>query len=623
MNIFMFTTAVCAFVATAHGADANVRIRGHVGQRLDDCLKNNLMSADLKYITDPFRRKSEFWHWDTEFWGKFMHSAVPFSRYVGDESFVRRIEAGVDAVLSQQLPDGYIGNFREDLRGNLGWDVWGCKYTLLGLLMQYDRTREQRILDGARRLADWLIAQFPAKRPLHETGGYRGLASGSLLEPIVWLYKRTGEVKYLDFARYIVSELEEPADSPKLVSSALAGVPVAKRPTGDPLWYKGGLKAYEMMSCYQGLLEYYEATGDRRYLDAARMTAEDIAATEMNICGGMASEELWYGGASRQTELWPDIQETCVSTTWMRLCQKLLALTGDPKWADFIERTFHNAYLAALSADGRVFATYTPLAGMREEGHDQCWMTANCCNANGPRGFLVFMESMLMPEQAAIAVNQYAAATATVPFADAPEKAARFEIYTHYPLSNRVRIRYDGEDEHDFTLKLRVPSWADNTKFVLSLPDGMGLKNSSLGVGKAGGYFPVSRKWVPGDMVEIVFDMKVRAHELNGCVAFTRGPVVLARDCRFSDGNIGEVLREPFSFSDGDFACVRSTDPNMWIVCSARLGLGHYLHRAATKEEPMPSEVKFCDYASAGNTWNASSAYRVWLPIECKGIRRH
>ena len=193
----------------------------------------------------------------------------------------------------------------------------------------------------------------------------------------------------------------------------------------------------------------------------------------------------------------------------------------------------------------------------------------------------------------------------------------------YYPLSNRVRIRYDAAESREFTLKLRVPSWSDGAKFMLSVPDGMKLKNSVLGVGKAGGYFPVSRKWEPGDMVEIVFDMKVKAHALNGHVAFTRGPVVLARDCRFGDGDISEALREPFALGDGDFACVCSPDPAMWIVCSARLRLGHHLHRAATAEEPMPSEVKFCDYASAGNTWSAASGYRVWIPAERKGVRRH
>lgn len=604
-------------------AVGSVRVRGYVGRRLDDCIRNNLMAVDVKYITDPFRRKSEFWHWDTEFWGKFMHSAVPFAGYAAADDFAHRIADGTDAVLAQQLPDGYIGNFREDLRGNLGWDVWGCKYTLLGLMMQWDRTREPRVIDGAKRLADWLIAQFPSKRQLHATGGYRGLASGSLLEPVVLLYKRTGEAKYLDFARYIVSELEDAEEGPKLISSALAGVAVAKRPAGDPLWYKCGLKAYEMMSCYQGLLEYYEATGDMRCLDAARMTAENIAATEMNICGGMASEELWYDGARRQTEPCVDLQETCVSTTWMRLCGKLLELTGDPKWADFMERTFYNAFLASLSADGRVFAIYTPLSGTREAGRDQCWMMANCCNANGPRGFLSLMESVIMFEPGAVAINQYVAATAKVPVADTSDKAARFEIYTHYPHSNRVCIRYDGAEAREFTLKLRVPSWAENTKFELSHPDGMKLKKVDLGCGKAGAYFPVSRKWMPGDMVEIVFDMKVRAHELNGHVAFTRGPIVLTRDCRFGDGDIGEVLREPFALADGDFDCVRAPDSAMWIVCSARLKLGHHLHRAATDEETIPSEVKFCDYASAGNTWDGRSTYRVWLPVECRGLRRH
>ena len=79
---------------------------------------------------------------------------------------------------------------------------------------------------------------------------------------------------------------------------------------------------------------------------------------------------------------------------------------------------------------------------------------------------------------------------------------------------------------------------------------------------------------------------------------------------------ISEALREPFALGDGDFACVCSPDPAMWIVCSARLRLGHHLHRAATAEEPMPSEVKFCDYLSAGGMWSPGDYYRTWFPEE-------
>ena len=85
---------------------------------------------------------------------------------------------------------------------------------------------------------------------------------------------------------------------------------------------------------------------------------------------------------------------TCVTTTWMRFCEKLLDLTGDTKWADQLERTFYNAYLGAMKADGSEFAGYTPLSGCRYHGQHHCYMHTDCCTANGPRGFLCFLKEL-------------------------------------------------------------------------------------------------------------------------------------------------------------------------------------------------------------------------------------
>ena len=89
-------------------------------------------------------------------------------------------------------------------------------------------------------------------------------------------------------------------------------------------------KAYEMMSCYQGLIEYAEATGRKDLVDAAVATAWDIADQEINLAGSGASCEHWYHGAKHQHEAFPHTQETCVTITWLRLCEKLLTLTGEP-----------------------------------------------------------------------------------------------------------------------------------------------------------------------------------------------------------------------------------------------------------------------------------------------------
>ena len=69
---------------------------------------------------------------------------------------------------------------------------------------------------------------IPAKKRSRwpaSTGDCRPFRS---LEPIVYLYNRTGNGKYLDFAKYIVGRWETDK-GPQLIGKALAGVPVAER----------------------------------------------------------------------------------------------------------------------------------------------------------------------------------------------------------------------------------------------------------------------------------------------------------------------------------------------------------------------------------------------------------
>ena len=54
----------------------------------------------------------------------------------------------------------------------------------------------------------------------------------------------------------------------------------------------------------------------------------------------------------------------------------------------------------------------------------------------------------------------------------------------------------------------------------------------------------IEREWKLGDIVEIYFDMPVIAHKLEHNIAFTRGPVLLARDSRFGDGDFTEPFRQ-------------------------------------------------------------------------------
>lgn len=616
----MTSLILAAAVATSL---PDIKLKGYLGDRLDAMIQGHVIGTDVDYITAAYQEKTENkgW-WQTEFWGKYMHSAVPYAYYVDSAKLGNDLKHGVDRILQSQESCGYIGNYPDELRCGEGWDVWGMKYTMLGLLHYYDYVKghddaeAEKVLNATKRLCDYVIGEIGLNgrrnRELWTTGNWSGYASSSILEPVVWLYRRTKEEKYLDFATYIVKGMTEPDSGPRLLDLALKGVSVADRNVDGQDFTKnddwayvckhGRSKAYEMMSCYQGLIEYYEVTGRKDLLDAAIMTANDIVKEEVNLAGGCASSEAWYHGARKQHLPYLRLQETCVTTTWMRFCEKLLDVTDDPKWADQIERTFYNAYLGAMKADGREFAGYTPLNGNRYHGQNHCFMHTDCCTANGPRGFLCFLREFFRNDGKTATFNFYG--SAIVP---------GFDMYALYPRTDYVRIV--SHTTGALKLRLRIPSWSEKTQVKLN--------GKTLDGVMAASYFLIDREWKLGDIVEVRFDMPVVQHVLDHHVAFTRGPVLLARDSRFNDGDLTEPIRSCVGddvrggAKDGavmpTFTSVRTPSEEFWMTFSAILPLGSH---HANPEGANPASVFFCDYASAGNRWRRENYYRTWFPVE-------
>lgn len=617
---------LCAATAGANAADevAHVKLKGYLGERLDAMIERHVIGTDVDYITAAYREKTETkgW-WQTEFWGKWMHSAVPYIAYAKSAKLQASVDRGIDRMIGSQESNGYIGNYPDELRCGEGWDVWGMKYTMMGLLHYYDGERgrgngerAEMALAACKRLCDYVIAEIGPNgrrgRELWQTGNWSGYASSSILEPVVWLYRRTNDRKYLDFATYIVKGMTEPESGPRLLDLALKGVSVADRNgygqklvKNDSWAYvckHGRGKAYEMMSCYQGILDFVEekvkAEGEGEQWSNLRLaaikTAEDIVKEEVNLAGGCAASEAWFHGARKQHLPYLCLQETCVTTTWMRFCEKLLDVTDDPKWADQIERTFYNAYLGAMKADGAEFAGYTPLSGSRYHGQHHCYMHTDCCTANGPRGFLCFLRKFFRRTGDTATFNFYA--SALVP---------GFDMYALYPRTDSARIV--SHTTGRLKLRLRIPSWSAKTEVKLN--------GKALADVKTGTYFTIDRDWALGDIIEIRFDMPVVQHVLDRHVAFTRGPVLLARDSRFDDGD----LSEPFRRCAGDgavmsaFTSVRTPSEQFWMTFSATLPLGSH---HANPEGANPATVFFCDYASAGNLWRRKNYYRTWFPVE-------
>lgn len=588
-----------------------VDLHGFMGERLDLSYKNRVLAQDVEHLIEPFRNRTETRMWQSEFWGKWFTSAVLAYKYHPTPELKAVLQNAVDGLIKTQTADGYIGNYASGSR-LAQWDIWGRKYTMLGLLDYHELTKDKTSLQAARKVADHLIKEIrDSDGKIVTKGNYRGMAASSVLEPVLKLYRITGDKRYLDFSRQIVQEWETP-EGPQLISKA--SVDVSERFPKPKSWYspEQGQKAYEMMSCYEGLLELYRVTRNSAYKDAVEKTWQNIKDTEINIAGSGASEEMWFGGHELQTVPVTHYQETCVTVTWIKLNQQLLRLTGEAKYADEIERSYYNALLGSLNYDASDWAKYTPLNGQRLPGSGQCGMNLNCCNASGPRGQFTLPLTTVMSSEDGLALNFYVAGDYHL---NSPTgKAVVVKQETDYPVSGKIRVTVGLDRDEEMTLQFRIPAWSTENK--------LSVNGETVSDVKAGQYVKVRRKWSSRDVIDLQLDMRGKiAIQGNGerkFAAVMRGPVVLARDSRFPGPPLSTV-NQPMADTNGyiELRPVKTeAGDNIWMQYTAKFRPESYMEKAAD-----PINIYLCDYASAGNG-KEQSAFSVWLPLLFSG-RHH
>ena len=286
-----------------------------------------------------------------EMWGKAVRSGCMFYRYTADPELKEILSQTVKDLLSTVRPNGSISCVPPEKQPDgPGGDLWERKYVLLGLDRYYDLVEaDPAVLRAMTDQADCIIEQVgePPKVPITSLGwSPNHIESSTLLEPFMRLYNRTGEKRYLDFARYIVST--GGSEGYDIFRQAYDNVPPHEMGGPYP-------KAYEMMSMFEGAVEYYRVTGDEYVRRSFMNLYDNIRRNEITIVGNGGGDqpyhpavmgEGWDHTAVEQTN--PDItrmMETCVGVTWMKFCSQILRLTGDPSAVDEIEKYIYNLSL--------------------------------------------------------------------------------------------------------------------------------------------------------------------------------------------------------------------------------------------------------------------------------------
>ncbi|THD08191.1 hypothetical protein B1991_06555 [Rhodanobacter lindaniclasticus] len=504
-----------------------------LGGLLGEALAANLRGRLAHFIVDehspaialfaPERRKdNREGDWYGEHAGKWLVAAAKAAARSADDALRTGVLRVADYLVSVQEPDGYLGTYAADHRfmrpqppkpvswdgapSVRTWDIWTHAYLILGLLEVHRHFPAARYLDAARRIGDLCLHTLTAGGiDITELGNHHGLSATVLMDPAAELHAVTGEPRYLQLAELVLRQADEHPEL-ALLTRALQGADVSTIATG---------KAYQLAWNLVGLAKLHRATGKADYRRAVEQAWRSIREHHLTLGGGP-----WGGVAHRSREVFNPAGvfspygyvETCSSLAWIQLNRELLAITGEARYAEEIERTAYNDLLGAQAPNGEDWCYYVFPNGKRV--HTTYW---RCCKSSGAMALEELPAlAYARDDDGTITVNLYGAGSAS--FASDGGDELRIEQDTACPYPDDVRLRIALGRPMRFALKLRIPSWATGATLAVNGEDaGIALVPES--------YATLEREWHDGDDLVARFPMQPRLHRAaNRNVQESRAP---------------------------------------------------------------------------------------------------
>ncbi len=489
-----------------------------------DRLTCKVQAKDVGTVVSPDDWAVELLWWNSETQSNWWDGLIRHAILTENQKALERVDDYVRNKLLTQDPDGYLGIYDEDLRykhkGENG-ELWAQSSLFRGLLAYYEATGEEHVLKAIERAVNRTMQAYPINNsePFKVDKPSGGVCHGlTLTDALDRLYQLTGNPRYKDYAVFLYTDYCKHETSMEDVRVKNLLNPKYKFKEHGVHTYEH-LRALAHAACYSG--------------DSLIGKALDgyLEKLERTICpsGGPLGDE-WIGGRSAH----PDSTgyEYCSIHELLDSYSLLLQKSGNPHWADAMEWLLFNAGQGARHPFEHSIAycktdnSYHMLGALdvnrpRKEYQNRYKYSpthqdiAVCCVPNAGRIYPYYVKAMWMHTEDGLVANLFGASEIHT-IVNGGKVTITQE--THYPFDFSILFAFALEEENEFEIAIRKPSWADTVVVETNAEMKEGMD-----------YLFLKKRWKTGDQIQLRFETKPKLNiDFQQKRFVSYGPLVFA-----------------------------------------------------------------------------------------------
>ncbi|NIO85789.1 MAG: hypothetical protein GTN53_34960 [Candidatus Aminicenantes bacterium] len=489
---------------------------------------------------------------------KIMEGAAYSLQVRPDPVLARYLDGLIKKITAAQEADGYLYTARtinpdppviwcEGPRWSnlyMGHELYNMGHFYEAAAAHYLATGKRSMLDLAVKNADLLVSVFgpgPGKK--------RGVPGHQVIEiGLAKLYRITGNKKYLELAKFFLDKRGHARDWKLYGEYSQDHKPVLEQEEAVG-------HAVRALYMYAGMADIAALSGDPSYVTAIDRLWENVVSKKLYLTGGIGSTGAHEGfGPNYDLPNASAYAETCAAIANVYWNHRMFLLHGDGKYIDVLERVLYNGLLSGISFSGDRFFYPNPLesAGQHERSP---WFGCACCPSNIARFIPSIPGYIYAIKGNSLYVNLFVQGEAGIKLGN---RELTIKQQTLYPWEGHIEITVNTAIPGRFDILVRIPGWARNQpvpgdlyRYLNQMGDRPLIKiNGQLHpYTLEKGFARLSRKWSPGDKIELILPMEVKrvaAHSRvtadRGRVAVERGPIVYCAEGVDNGGKVSNLF---------------------------------------------------------------------------------